>query len=161
MSTQLCGKPTKNGGVCGYRVTDTNPCPHHSGDGSKARAFQRKGALASQEARTVQDVAVDLTTEDGISRTLQNLGHAAATQANANLKRIAEIRKCCDSAVSLRQTTAVRELNKTLLRLEHGEKAVLILEQLRANRALTPLPGLPGQSKPKKETVPHADTREN
>src|SRR5690349_15860070 len=126
MSVKTCGKPTKSGGVCGYRVTETNSCPHHSGDGSKALAFQRKGAQASQEARTVQEVAVDLLSEAGLAETLQSLAKAAANQPNANLRRIAEIRKCCDSATALRQALAVKELNKTLLRLEHGEKAVLV-----------------------------------
>ncbi|BCA56690.1 hypothetical protein W02_38300 [Nitrospira sp. KM1] len=105
-----------------------------------ARRFQLKGAIASQEATTIPDLQIgDLTTEEGIAKTLQGISESAAKIRNANLKRLAEVRQCCNVAVGLRQASATRELNNTLLRLEHGGKAVQILEQLRNNRNIRPL----------------------
>lgn len=146
---KLCGAVTKSGQPCGYRIGDERECPHHGSDPSRARAFQLKGAMASQEAQTVPDLQIDLTSEDGIAKTLQGVSEAAAKTRNANLRRLSEIRQCCSVAVSLRQTVATRELNKTLLRLEHGERAVILLEQLKADRTLKPLPALPGKGVPR------------
>lgn len=141
---KLCGAVTKSGKSCGYRLGEGRECPHHSGDGSVAKRFQLKGALASQEAQTIPDLTVDLTSEEGIAQTLQGLSEKAARIKNVNLRRIAEIRQCCNVAVGLRQAAATRELNQSLLRLEHGARAVAVLQQMKAaDRILKPLPGTP------------------
>jgi hypothetical protein len=83
---------------------------------------------------------------------LQSLAEVTATQPRANMRRIAEIRQICkiasDKWSTSEQTKATRELNRTLMRLEHGEHAVMLLEQLKANRTLRPLP----PAHPRKET---------
>lgn len=115
-----------------------------------------KGALASQEAQIVSDLSVgDLSSGDGIDRTLQSLAEVTAKQPRANMRRIAEIRQICkiasDKWSAGEQTKAIREQNRTLMRLEHGEHAFILLEQLKANRTLRPLPPGPGQAIPRKE----------
>ena len=102
------------------------------------------GTMASKMRKALPDLSIgDLTQDEGILQTLSALLKAAASQP-VDLRRVSEIRQGLGVAVSLRQAAAKRELNRTLMRLEHGEHAVILLEQLRANRTLRPLP--PGRS---------------
>ena len=140
----MCGEPKRDGTPCQYRLADDADCPHHGSDPSRAKAFQLKGALASQMKKALPDLVIgDLTTDDGIIATLTDVLKAAAKDKNVDLRLVSEIRQGLSVAGTLRQVAATRELNRTLLKLEHGERAVVLLEQLKANRTLRPLPSLP------------------
>ncbi|MEO5957417.1 MAG: hypothetical protein ABIR36_17260 [Nitrospiraceae bacterium] len=84
----------------------------------------------------------DLREDAGILQTLTDLLKAAAQDRDVDLRLVGEIRQGLSVAVNLRQAAATRELNRTLLKLEHGERAVVLLEQLKANRTLRPLPSI-------------------
>ena len=136
----LCGKPKRDGSACGYRVSEAMPCPHHTGDGLRAKAFQLKGIVASKMKKALPDLVIgDLTQDAGILQTLTDVLKAAAASRDVDLRLVGEIRQGLSVAVNLRQAAATRELNRTLLKLEHGERAVVLLEQLKANRAVRPL----------------------
>lgn len=140
----LCGQPKRDGSSCGYRLAEGAECPHHGSDPSRARAFQLRGALASKMKKALPDLVIgDLTQDAGILQTLTDVMKAAAASRDVDLRLVGEIRQGLSVAVNLRQAAATRELNRTLLKLEHGERAVVLLEQLKANRTVRPLPSLP------------------
>ena len=135
---------TKTGTPCGQIIPDSNTvgCLWHSGDLAKQAEFKMKGKIGAQTAKSIPELMIgDLTSDDGISTTLQSLCEVAAMKA-VDLRRVSEIRQALGVAVSLQNTKATRELNKTLMRLEHGQKAVVLLEQLKgdATRRPTPIP---------------------
>jgi hypothetical protein len=84
----------------------------------------------------------DLTTERGIIQTLTDVMKAAAKDKNIDLRLVSEIRQGLSVAGTLQQVAATREQTRALLTLQHGERAVLVLEQFKANRTLRPLPAL-------------------
>jgi hypothetical protein len=151
------GFKTAAGKPCGQSINATTkkPCVWHATDADGRRAISKLGQIASANKKTLPDLTIgDLTTNEGILATLKGLMEAAATQ-QVDLRRVGELRQGLSVAVNLRQTAATRELNKTLLRLEHDERAVVLLEQLKADRTLKPLPSLPNQKDP------HGHRREN
>jgi hypothetical protein len=136
----------RNGQPCGQSINATTkePCIWHKSTPEERKAVSQLGTMASKMKKALPDLTIgDLTQDEGILQTLSALLKAAASQP-VELRRVSEIRQGLGVAVSLRQAAATRELNRTLMRLEHGEHAVILLEQLRANRTLRPLP--PGRS---------------
>ena len=145
---KICRQPTRSRTSCGYRLGDEAECPHHGSDPSRATEFQLKGALASKMKKALPELVIgDLTTDDGIIQTLTDVLKAAARDRNVDLRLVSEIRQGLSVAGTLRQVAATRELNRTILRLEQRERAVVLLEQLKANRTLRPLlPSVKGVS---------------
>jgi hypothetical protein len=121
-------------------------CIWHRSTPAQRKAVSELGVIANKIKRTLPNLVIgDLATDEGILGTLQGLTEATAKDKDVDLRRVSEIRQGLNVAVSLRQTAATRELNRTLLRLEHGERAVVLLEQLKGSRPVRPLPSMPNK----------------
>lgn len=137
----------QTGRPCGQPISPKAAgCIWHTSTPAQRKAVSELGVIANKIKRTLPNLTIgDLATDDGILITLQGLTEATAKDKDVDLRRVSEIRQGLSVAVNLRQTAATRELNRTLLRLEHGERAVVLLEQLKGTRTLRPLPHIPNK----------------
>lgn len=143
----ICGKPSKSGKPCRFIIPEGGECPVHGGNPEEFARRQAVGVLRAKEARNAKyrNIEIgDITTEDGVLEAIRQLMEAAATAPRAELKRIEVLRALCNSAVGLLQMKIQRELQRTLMRLEHGERAAVILAQLAAGGAKSLLPKAKG-----------------
>jgi hypothetical protein len=150
MKLRLCGElgfTNADGQPCGYRIgPKAKACPHHGGDPSAARKFQLKGAAASQatKALPVQTDVPVFESPEAVAGWCREMAKTALTRPRVDLKRLAEARQFGGLALTALQLRTQQQLVVALSRLEHGQTAVILLEQMQ--RAVTtgrlrPLPG--------------------
>ncbi len=146
---QLCGErgfTNAKGEPCGYRIgAGARGCPHHKGDGTEAREFQRKGALMSKMRYALPpDYEIpDLDSPDGMKQALQ-LHMELALKKNIERWRVSEFRGALGLRVQIEAVKAQQQTNDMLMRLEHGGLATGMM--LRAQEGIEngprrPVPG--------------------
>ncbi len=148
---KLCGEMGhrgKNGKPCGYRIAAmAKACPHHSGNPAKARAFQSKGALASKMRHALPpDFKLpDLDTLDGIEKAGRLL-FELSLKRNLERWRLSEARGALTLLVEGQKIRVEQQMLNTLMALEHGGAAMVLLAQIQEGITQgRPLP-LPGRT---------------
>lgn len=152
---------TKTGTPCGYRVYDTEFCPHHDPDKTRQEELLEK-AQAGRIVKTIPDeIEIDeLSTSKDIQYGFQQVIKAASTKKGVDLKRLDVVIRALNGANAVQQTEEIREQNRILLMLDGHGASLAAIQRLKD----APTRQLPGrklkQIAPKAEAAVEPEQKE-